>query len=304
MRNLLFVACVTVLLTQSASGGIISITERNSFISFINQAGCQNAFPVSTSDFEVFDVARSGACNGISGGGQVYSGDFEAAHYSEKPQKSEILVSITSRLDLDVIDNNSANRRSGTPQFRIFNNSRFDFTVDENSAGQIEVSASVGPGSQPIATLEADGTVLYDSTTAQPLEPIFLTPGVNHRWVVDGDLDGGLSPFTQGATITARLKIEEDADGLADFEDNCIFIDNPFQQDTDNDGIGNICDADLNNDCVVNAIDLGLFRERFFTDDPDADFNSDNIVNVLDLGILRAAFFSPPGESGVPNICD
>ncbi|MFK8015220.1 MAG: thrombospondin type 3 repeat-containing protein [Gammaproteobacteria bacterium] len=90
---------------------------------------------------------------------------------------------------------------------------------------------------------------------------------------------------------------DSDGDGFTDDVDNCSLTANPDQTDTDSDQIGNVCDADLNNDCVVNAADLGLLRSRFFTTDPDADFNVDGIVNVGDLGIMRAAFFTEPGPS-------
>jgi hypothetical protein len=84
---------------------------------------------------------------------------------------------------------------------------------------------------------------------------------------------------------------DRDTDGLGDYEDNCVGAANPDQTDADNDGLGNICDGDLNNDGSVNFVDLGLFRKVFFTTDAVADFNSDGTVNFQDLGILRGLFF-------------
>jgi hypothetical protein len=95
---------------------------------------------------------------------------------------------------------------------------------------------------------------------------------------------------------------------VPDSVDNCTLVPNgpndtatagPSQNDTDADGYGNICDGDLNQDLFVNSLDLGLFKQRFFTADPDADMNGDNFVNSLDLGLFKAAFFKPPGPSGV-----
>ncbi|MEM6638558.1 MAG: dockerin type I domain-containing protein [Pseudomonadota bacterium] len=106
--------------------------------------------------------------------------------------------------------------------------------------------------------------------------------------------------------ITAESCVlpDADGDGVADQFDNCLNVSNNSQLDGDGDGLGNACDADINNDCTVNFIDLGLFRQVFFSSDGVADFNGDGTVNFLDLGILRQRFFTPPGPSGVPNACD
>src|SRR6185295_12702728 len=112
-------------------------------------------------------------------------------------------------------------------------------------------------------------------------------------------------PDGEASTTSMLLQIKPDldADHIPDVSDNCMQVSNLSQRDSDGDGIGNICDPDLNNDCVVNFSDLGLFKPRFFTSDPDADFDGDGTVNFSDLGILKAAFFLPPGPSGVPNGC-
>ena len=96
---------------------------------------------------------------------------------------------------------------------------------------------------------------------------------------------------------------DSDGDGVFDTDDNCTLAANTDQTDSNNDGYGNLCDADLNDDCTVNTVDLGLMRQMFFTDDPDADLNSDGVVNVADLGIMRVLFFNEPGPSGLPTGC-
>jgi len=104
--------------------------------------------------------------------------------------------------------------------------------------------------------------------------------------------------------VFATSMSDSDADGIPDASDNCTLIENGDQRDSDADGFGNICDADLNNDCIVNAVDLGVMRSVFFTADADADFNGDGTVNTTDLGIMRLQFFGAPGPSGLPNACD
>ena len=99
------------------------------------------------------------------------------------------------------------------------------------------------------------------------------------------------------------LTMDSDDDGISDSDDNCVALANPAQIDADGDGIGNACDADLSQDCIVNFIDLGILRARFFTNDAVADFSGDGVVNFVDLGILRLQFFSAPGPSGTANDC-
>ncbi|MFK8016896.1 MAG: thrombospondin type 3 repeat-containing protein [Gammaproteobacteria bacterium] len=93
--------------------------------------------------------------------------------------------------------------------------------------------------------------------------------------------------------------VDTDGDGVVDDQDNCTLVVNSDQRDTNGDGFGNLCDADLNNDGVINVADLGLLRNVFFSDDADADFDGDGVVNVADLGLLRASFFGAPGPSGI-----
>ena len=113
---------------------------------------------------------------------------------------------------------------------------------------------------------------------------------------VRSDLAGDTIPVTLLASTDVQL--DTDGDGVPDALDNCTLIANGNQRDTNSDGFGNACDADLNNDNIINVVDLGLLRAVFFSDDADADFNGDGVVNVVDLGILRQQFFNAPGPSG------
>lgn len=95
--------------------------------------------------------------------------------------------------------------------------------------------------------------------------------------------------------------VDEDGDLIPDINDNCRLVANTDQRDTNGDGFGNACDADLNNDGIINIVDLGILRSVFFTNDPDADLNGDGVVNVVDLGQMRATFFGPPGPSSLAD---
>ncbi len=98
---------------------------------------------------------------------------------------------------------------------------------------------------------------------------------------------------------------DSDGDGFADSVDNCTLVSNPEQVDSNGDGYGNRCDADLDNDGFVNFLDLVILEAAFFTNpasagwNPDADFNVDDGVNFGDLAIMEGAFFGTPGPSGL-----
>jgi len=103
-------------------------------------------------------------------------------------------------------------------------------------------------------------------------------------------------------TIMLAPTADSDLDGIVDDVDNCTLVANPSQIDSNGDNIGNSCDADLNNDCDINFLDLGQMKSVFFSNDADADLvgpvgESDGVVNFFDLGKMKATFFGQPGPS-------
>ena len=110
-----------------------------------------------------------------------------------------------------------------------------------------------------------------------------------------GLLGLGLCVCAAGASAA-----DTDGDQIDDNVDNCTLVANADQRDTDADGYGNLCDADLDQDNVINFSDLGLMKAVFFdAGNLDADLDGDGVVNFTDLGLMKAAFFGPPGPSGV-----
>ncbi|MFK8017401.1 MAG: YCF48-related protein [Gammaproteobacteria bacterium] len=146
-----------------------------------------------------------------------------------------------------------------------------------------------------LESLSSIGLAFFDvSYRPSNLGPVRLAVEANS---LETDPDPSNDEFTD-LSVTV-IEADVDGDGQLDTQDNCLFIANPDQRDSNGDGFGNRCDGDLNNDGLTNVLDLGLLRSVFFTSDADADINGDGTVNVQDLGLFRTLFFLPPGPSGL-----
>ncbi|HHJ38475.1 MAG: hypothetical protein AXA67_12915 [Methylothermaceae bacteria B42] len=91
---------------------------------------------------------------------------------------------------------------------------------------------------------------------------------------------------------------DTDGDGIDNQFDNCIEIANPDQRDSNGDGFGNACDADLDNNGFVSFNDLALFKSAFNTSNADADLDGSGFVSFNDLVIFKTLFNKPPGPAG------
>jgi len=110
-----------------------------------------------------------------------------------------------------------------------------------------------------------------------------------------------------GSTTQAAAKeTDTDGDGVPDSRDNCVAVSNKEQLDTDGDGYGNACDADLNNDGFVNALDLSALRAQFGKRGVAGDLNGDGLVNSLDVSRFSKLFGKAPGPSALhlPTVAD
>ncbi len=110
-------------------------------------------------------------------------------------------------------------------------------------------------------------------------------------WVRVASTDGA-------ATQAAAIETDTDGDGVPDSRDNCTQVKNPDQKDSDSDGYGDACDADVNGDGLVNSIDVAIVRDAFGTRGTSlADVNGDGLVNATDVAIVRKLFATRPGPS-------
>lgn len=99
---------------------------------------------------------------------------------------------------------------------------------------------------------------------------------------------------------------DDDLDGVCDYYyfDNCLGVFNPDQRDDDEDGYGNLCDTDVNQDCITGAPDLAAVFARLGTSAPWTprrlgayDVNSDGAVGAVDLSRTFSNLGLPPGPT-------
>lgn len=112
---------------------------------------------------------------------------------------------------------------------------------------------------------------------------------------------------------------DTDEDGVADACDNCTLAVNTlagnvpgtsppvprYQLDSDGDGYGNACDADVNNSGSTTASDYAILRSvigkaySFSEHAANSDLNGSGTVTASDYAILRGRIGLPPGPSGL-----
>ncbi len=192
------------------------------------------------------------------------------------------------------------------------------FNASSGISGRVDITIPSPVNGRVIGAVTADGICSLKDNGAEcrinvlaglenafvflDVEPLWFGPIEVTSFVSSIELESEPQDNTNTDRGMAVVSADIDGDGVSDAADNCLRVANSDQRDSNGDGFGNLCDADLNNDNVVNVVDLGILRTVFFTADPDADFNGDGVVNVTDLGIMRAGFFAAPGPSGLSPI--
>ncbi|MEM7082092.1 MAG: hypothetical protein AAF465_05120 [Pseudomonadota bacterium] len=141
----------------------------------------------------------------------------------------------------------------------------------------------------------AAGNVSIDGLGGDPLpDPFAAEEGT----VTFFDLNGGADLST---TVSVVPDPDTDGDDVNDSIDNCTLVANPTQLDTDGDRIGNRCDADFNQDCIVNFLDLSIFSDLFLGTGNAGDLNEDGVTNFLDLALFQDLFLLAPGPSNLSS---
>jgi len=118
---------------------------------------------------------------------------------------------------------------------------------------------------------------------------------------------GGAYPTVTGGRLNVHKAVEAivnwdtDGDGVKDTLDNCWDDVNSYQDDTDRDGCGNVCDADYDNNGLVDFGDFGEILHAFGSTDEEkchVESITGCIVDFGDFGYTVSHFGAEPGPSG------
>ena len=202
--------------------------------------------------------------------------------------------------------------------------------VDLVSTNARTFSRGAEYGQSLIADLVAAGVAGVAGHVAEPTLPAVVRPHLMLRHYARGEPAieayyralphlGWMNVYVGDPLMRLELEtprtvpMDGDGDGILDSRDNCREIPNPRQRDTDGDGFGNLCDADVNGDGRVTtswgesfprslrgdveAIALTVQRGEY---DPDHDLDGNHEVDERDVSIAQIYLFAPPGPGASP----
>ncbi len=181
-----------------------------------------------------------------------------------------------------------------------------------------------GDGIGDLCDNDDDNDGLADDLDCAPFDPMIATT------VGDACDDGDETTVndTIGMDCTCNGVLDFDEDGVRDSDDNCPTDFNPDQADLDGDGIGDVCDDDIDGDTIANDVDCAPADSTIVTfpgqacDDGDdstindvigndcicigeSDADADGVANSLDncLAVANADQRDTDGD-GAGDLCD
>ncbi len=162
------------------------------------------------------------------------------------------------------------------------------------SDNQVVVKMNVG-GEQRGAIRKADGNFQTDDVDSILSETALL------QLAQTSGQELTFTAVPNGSAV--RMGIDRDGDLLLNLNDNCPDNFNPGQEDSNNDGVGDVCEpplpaclADFDNDGDVDGVDASIFSADFGRTvctvgaACEGDFDSDNDVDGVDAAVFASEF--------------
>jgi len=189
--------------------------------------------------------------------------------------------------------------------------------VQDSANNSLDVGANdvnfANPTTATITTApDQAGTALEQNSPGDPLGiTVNYTPanGFAGTETFVYTMNDSVNPADTATVTVTVVALDADEDGVADDSDNCTLAPNgpdipdaggSVQLDTDGDGYGNLCDADFNNNGIVDPFDFSLLKSHFGQAGfPDQDLNGNGIVDPFDFSLLKSKFGQAPGPSGI-----
>jgi hypothetical protein len=179
------------------------------------------------------------------------------------------------------------------------------------------------PGATGFACCAWEAECHDDHDVLVPCASTVSNPPVLPYARLDGTHAYGVEPMAIGTPTPTPTPTYADNDIFPDQCDNCKYVDNEDQTDTDHDGYGDACQCgDVQRNGVIDAIDVQAMREALAYGTPLPYPNKCNVVerpgvdqagsswnklpvgcNVADLAALRRIMAAKPLPLGSPNVC-